>query len=271
MKPEVYLREELKAVLAGRSPFDFFKMVEGDIYRDKEGRRTLRFIAEGKRYFVKYHQGVGWREIWKNLLQARLPIISARNEWQAIQTLHRVGVDTMTLAGYGETGLNPAQRRSFVVTDELTHTMSLEYLGEQWQHNAPSLKSKRLLIDKLADMTRRMHHAGLNHRDYYLCHVLLTETFAQTNTISEQTQLFLIDLHRAQQRKRVPARWLIKDLASLYFSAHAVSLTKRDKLRFIRAYSGLSLRFCLTHDRRFWHKVQKRRDALMAKWQRQHD
>ncbi len=261
-----YLREDLLALCGKKDIFAVVHGLDGEIFRDKEGRRTLRFQFAGKSYFLKYHAGIGWLEIIKNLLQGRLPVVSARNEWQAVQALEKAGIDTMTLAGYGERGLNPATRESFVITEDLTQTMSLEYIGEQWQKRTPSLQSKRSLIEKLATISRKMHAAGINHRDYYLCHFLLDEKFAEHNVISDSTRLFLIDLHRAQIRRTVPRRWRIKDLASLHFSAHAVQLSQRDVLRFIRAYTGGSLHDIFQRDKRFWDAVLKRSNDLLAKW-----
>ncbi|MTI63685.1 lipopolysaccharide core heptose(I) kinase RfaP [Methylophaga sp.] len=268
MKKHFYLREELAQAWQERDVFKLLSTLPGEVYRDKEGRRTLRFELDGRCYFLKYHAGVGWGEIVKNLLQLRKPIISAKNEWRAIKRLHQLGVDTMTLAGYGERGLNPARRESFVITDELTETMSLEHVGLQWQQRKPTFRTKQTLIRRLAAMSRKMHQAGINHRDYYLCHILLTEAFAETNQITEDTELFLIDLHRTQIRRRVPERWLVKDLGSLYFSAHEVQLSQRDKYRFIKNYSGLSLRQALTEQTSFWQKVEVRAQGLLEKWHR---
>lgn len=271
MKQTLYLREDLQAAWQDKDIFDLLKTLPGEVFRDKEGRRTLRFELNGHSYFLKYHAGVGWGEIVKNLLQFRKPIIGARNEWQAIQRLHELGIGTMQLAGYGEMGWNPAHRRSFVITDDLSGTMNLEYLGAQWQQTSPSFKTKQALIEKLAVVSRTMHEAGLNHRDYYLCHFLLDESFAETNQFSLETELFLIDLHRTEQRRKVPVRWLIKDLGSLYFSAFEVSLTRRDRYRFMMHYSGLSLRQVLSQQGRFWQKVEQRAQQLLHKWRRKQE
>ncbi len=268
MKSHFYLRKELAEAWQDKDVFSLLKTLPGEVFRDKEGRRTMRFEKAGQRYFLKYHAGVGWAEIIKNLFQFRMPIISARNEWQAIKRLHELGIGTMTLAGYGERGLNPARRESFVITDELTDTMSLEHVGLQWQERKPRFSTKQNLIRKLAEMSRKMHQAGINHRDYYLCHVLLTEDFAEHNQITAATALYLIDLHRTQIRRRVPERWLVKDLGSLYFSAHEVKLSQRDKFRFIQHYSGLTLRQALNQQGDFWRKVETRAQVLLEKWHR---
>jgi heptose I phosphotransferase len=110
-----------------------------------------------------------------------------------------------------------------------------------------------------------MHDLGMNHRDYYLCHFLLDKGFAVHNEITDETSLFLIDLHRAQIRKSVPTRWKIKDLAGLYFSAIDVPLTQKDLFRFIRSYSGRSLKETLTKDANQWSRVVHNAEKLYGK------
>lgn len=264
-KNTCYLRADLEQVWDCSRVFQTVASIDGDIYRNKEGRRTLRFTLAGHSYFLKYHRGVGWLEIFKNLLAFRLPIISARNEWQAIQHLQALNIDTMSLAAYGERGFSPATRESFVVTDELTQTVSLEHLGRQWHQRAPSVATKRSLLNKLADISAQMHKSGMNHRDYYLCHFLVDKSFAVENRYQSSMPLYLIDLHRAQIRSKIPARWLIKDIGSLYFSAQQVPLSRRDLFRFMCRYSGLSLRENLSGSQaRFWAMVAQRAERLRA-------
>ena len=72
---------------------------------------------------------------------------------------------------------------------------------------APTLK--RALVRRVAEMARRMHRGGVNHRDFYICHFLL-----HLPVDTAAPKLSLIDLHRAQVRKQVPRRWRDKDLAA---------------------------------------------------------
>ena len=261
---DIYLRLELGKLWRGRDILATVEQLDGEIFRHKEGRRTLRFQLAEKSYFLKYHKGIGWLEIIKNILQLRAPIISAKNEWKAVKFLEKQGVETMTLAGYGEKGLNPATKQSFVITDDLTDTMSLEFLGEQWHKTPPTFASKKALIEKLATISKKMHENGMNHRDFYLVHFLLDKSFAEHNTFTHDTPVFLIDLHRAliSEGKPVKQRWLVKDIGSLYFSAMDVPLTQRDIFRFIKNYSGKSLRDALSSQQSFWKKVRQRANTL---------
>jgi heptose I phosphotransferase len=234
-------------------PFDAVQQVDGEVYRDKEGRTTQRFVFAGEPYFLKVHRGVGWGEIIKNLVQLRLPVIGAENEWRAIEFLHRLGVGTMTCVGYGKRGLNPARQLSFLLTEELRDMVSLEDYCAPWAEQAPDTHEKRLLLNGVASIAATMHNAGMNHRDFYLCHFLMPENWDQTSA----PQLHLIDLHRAEIRGQTPQRWRVKDLGALYFSAADIGLSRRDVLRFLRIYTGLPLREALA-DQTFWSQVCRR-------------
>ena len=263
---DIYLRLDLGKLWGGEDVFSAVQQLKGDVFRHKEGRRTLRFEVAEKSYFLKYHQGVGWLEIVKNLLQLRKPIISAKNEWQAIKFLEKHDIDTMTLAGYGKRGFNPAEIESFVITDDLIDTVSLENLGQYWTEKPPTFNTKKALIERLALTSKNMHENGMNHRDYYLCHFLLDKGFVEHNTFTADTKLFLIDLHRAilRQTGRVEQRWLVKDIGALYFSAMDVPLTSRDLIRFAKTYSGLNLHDIMSKQSSFWNKVKLRANKMRS-------
>ncbi|MCL4106005.1 UNVERIFIED_CONTAM: hypothetical protein GTU68_058311, partial [Idotea baltica] len=232
-----------------------------DVFRNKEGRKTLRFQRGEKSYFLKLHRGVGWPEIVKNILQLRMPVLGASNEYRAVCRLREIGVDTLAVAAYASQGLNPATLQSMIVTDDLVGTISLEDYCANWIAQPPSTHTRYALIKKLADSAGRMHRAGINHRDFYICHFHLDPTSLQNDI----PRCFLIDLHRAQIRAVVPRRWLVKDLAGLYFSAMDCGLSRRDVLRFIRHYSPNGLRSALGVEATLWRDVERTAAALYRK------
>jgi lipopolysaccharide core heptose(I) kinase len=259
---EHYLRAELAAgeLAAGQDAGALLRWADAiarradpeDVYRHKEGRKTLRFQRAGRSYFLKLHRGVGWAEILKNLLQARLPVLAATNEYRAISILQGIGVDTLSVAAYARRGHNPAAIESMIVTDDLVGTVSLEDYCANWASEAPPPSVRMRLLRKLADSARRMHAAGINHRDFYICHFHL-----DPDSVSQPSpRCYLIDLHRAQLRRQTPRRWLVKDLAGLYFSAMDCGLTRRDLLRFMRHYSATGLAGALGEDAGLWAQVE---------------
>ena len=261
-----YLRDDFSQNISGENLFAWAAEVAddaqpSDIYRSKEGRKTLRFDKGEQSYFLKIHSGVGWAEIIKNLLQLRLPVLSARNEYDAVAALNRLGVDTMSVAAYSCEGSNPAELKSVIVTEDLVGTVSLEDYCADWANKPPAFPVRLKLLRKLADSARRMHSAGINHRDFYICHFHLDESTLEQN----EPSCYLIDLHRAQIRRTTPRRWLVKDLGGLYFSAMDCGLKYRDLLRFMRQYSDNGLRGALGTDLDFWHQVAKNAEQLYRK------
>jgi len=250
----VHIDKNFAEAWGGGDPFARALRQQGEVFREKEGRRTLRFEAGGKRYFLKLHQGVGWPEVLKNLSQLRLPVISASNEWRAIGKLQQLGLRTLNAVAYGRRGLNPARQLSFLVTDELTGTVSLEELCAAWPRRPPGVALKRRLIAQVADLARTMHEGGVNHRDFYLCHLRIDISMGRENLNAGNLLLTVLDLHRAQIRAKTPARWLVKDLGGLYFSARNIGLTSRDVLRFMKTYRRKNTRE-LANERAFWTKV----------------
>ena len=231
----IYLREDL-----GQLSFDelleigknmiggHHNVVEARDKLGEEGRRTVSFSHNGERYYLKIHDGVGWKEIGKNLTSLRLPVLGAENEWKGVHHLRRqtllqnLGLNTLNIAGYGTRERrfwtilnNPAKRQSLIVTDEIPEAISLEDLFKDklfWGRNANKIPNKicfkRWLIEQLAQTARVLHNSGANHRDFYLSHFLLQRTKESHEPTPENSSLFLIDLHRMQIHKPRWTAWI---------------------------------------------------------------
>lgn len=259
------LLEPFKTLWKDKDPFSAVEQLQGVVYRELSGRKTLRTEVEGKGYFVKIHRGIGWAEIFKNLVTAKLPVLGAGQEFKAINKLVSVGVDTMTAVAFAERGLNPAAQYSFIITEELAPTVSLEDFSASWSHSPPPVKLKWALIKRVAEMVGAMHRAGVNHRDCYICHFLLHTDTAIT---PEQFKLSVIDLHRAQLHKTLPIRWRNKDLAALYFSVLDIGLTRRDLLRFLKIYFQVSLQTIFMTEKSLLQTLEAKAEKLYLRKQK---
>lgn len=255
---ELWLREDFAALWQGQDPFAAAFALEGETFRALEQRQTLAFSANGKRYFIKRHRGTTYFEVLKNLLSLRLPVVSARNEYRAIRRLQELGLRAPVIAAYGRRGLLPGSLESFLVTEDVGPHATLEQHCRHWKAQPPAFAAKRALLEELADISYVLHTGGVCHRDYYLCHFLRTAPGAP---------LTVIDLHRALVKRRLDLRWIIKDIAGLYFSAMDAGLTRHDLFRFMRSYRRCSLRETLVRDREFWKAVQQRALRLYRKEQ----
>ena len=271
----LHLRPDFASKLLPRERvfFHLFTLV-GKIYREQGGRRTLKFHHQGKDFFLKTHAGVGWKEIFKNLLQFRLPVVSAFPEWKAIHRLLALGVDTAQPVGYGRLGMNPAQLCSLLITEDVGDTVTVEDLLRSWKDaGAPprsELALKRSVLRRVAEIARTMHRNGVNHRDFYACHLRIDAASLSAQTGINPPRIYVMDLHRAQLRRGPPPeRWIVKDLASLYFSTIGLGITSRDRYRFIAAYTGVPLRQALSNQARLWERVESRALSTFRREQRQ--
>ncbi len=251
-----FIASELEGFFDEADLFEQVAGLPGEVVREVANRRTVRVELGESTYFAKIHHGVGWAEIFKNLLQARLPILGAANEWAALNRLRELGVDTMVPVLYSAEGANPAAQRSCIVTRALLDMVSLE---DFVLTPAFDLAAKRKLLPKLAKISRILHDNGVNHRDYYICHFLMQDL---TDEDAEGLpRLYLIDLHRAQIRDRTPDRWRAKDIGGLLYSSLECGLTRRDLMRFMKIYTGAAALRDVISDP-FWHQVKKRARAL---------
>jgi tRNA A-37 threonylcarbamoyl transferase component Bud32 len=196
---------------------------------------------------------VGWAEIFKNLVSLKLPILGAMTEVHAIQQLDKIGIPTTPLVAYGQQGHNPATMRSFVLTEDLGDIVSLEDVCADWQANPPPAAFKNKLVIAMAQLAAKLHGAGLCHRDFYLCHIVLKKQDLE----NEQLTLYLIDLHRMLTGQPANGSAVMKDIAGLQFSAIDSGFTDADWALFKQHY--------LTQSDDFWRQVETRAQVLYAK------
>lgn len=241
-------------VLFGADPFDEIMKLQGRVYRDVAGRRTMQVQLGNNSYFIKQHFGVGWAEIFKSLLSFKKPVLGAQTEVNAIRKLGVVGIATTPLAGYGVKGCNPATQQSFVMTEDLGEIVSLEDLCADWKNNPPDAEFKRRLVTALAQLARRLHGAGLCHRDFYLCHFVIKKA----DLLQGKTDLILIDLHRMLLDQTSNGRAVMKDIAGLIFSAKDCGFTAEDWALFRQYY--------LPQPAKFWAKAEARANRLYTKF-----
>jgi len=259
-----YLRADIAKHWAPETALEHAFALEGEVFRDVPGRRTLRVSVGEGIYFVKLHYGVGWGEVFKNWLQFKRPIIGAENEFEACSALHDVGIVAPKPAAYGASAGSMAARQSFVLCDELAGYESLEDVTETWFDHPPSAHTKHRLLYRVARFAREFHEQGFVHRDFYICHLL-----AHQDSIDHATApLGVLDLHRARRFATLPDRWRRRDLAALLYSSLDLGYTPADWLRFIRLYSGRSLRTEWQARGAFWLSVLKRAHKLYREGQR---
>ncbi|NOZ10863.1 MAG: lipopolysaccharide core heptose(I) kinase RfaP [Gammaproteobacteria bacterium] len=265
----LYVHPEVQNIFSEYSSIIDFLSIKGKIIKSSPRRRVLQIKCGGQTFFIKIHEGVGWKEIFKNLFNLRLPVVSARIECMAIRRLEALGVATMSVVAWGEQGWNPARRRSFIITRALEHTIDLEHglLDVLDRYGPNRVVQKRRLISAVATLAHKLHAHGINHRDFYLCH-LRVDRYGPA-AVNDPIKLYVMDLHRAQLRRHTPRRWIVKDLSALLYSLllspSAVPFARRDGLRFIQAYTNRPWSRALVEEAALWRKVVSRTSRMLRR------
>ena len=120
-------------------------------------------------------------------------------------SLSALGIDVMRLVAYGERLRSDGMLESFLLTEELAGYVELqEFLcGGGFRpsaaRRAAATRTCGGSLDQVADIARRFHAAGFNHRDFYCCHFLVKETSPG------EFDVRLIDLQRVAAAALVPA------------------------------------------------------------------
>lgn len=185
-------------------------------------RQTLKLaLPDGVTVYVKRYPKLRKPGLLK---RASAPS-PAKREWMALTMLGHSKVPTIRPLALLEECEGKHTVRAALITLGLDAPQTLEDVART---AAVPTARKHAITRELARITRLMHDTGINHRDYYLVHI----------RVGAGDKLFITDLNRADLRKVVPERWIVKDLAALHFSAPAKKVSNADRARFIAAYTG---------------------------------
>jgi heptose I phosphotransferase len=254
IKTILQVPQAISQQLSSADTFEALMQMPGKVFRDVPGRRTIQVALGNKSYFIKQHFGVGWGEICKSFISGKTPIIGAMTEVNAIQKLDEIGIPTTPLVAYGQQGCNPASMRSFVMTEDLGDIDSLEDVCADWQENPPDAAFKRKIIIAMAQLAAKLHSAGLCHRDFYLCHIVLKKAELAQGEI----KYYLLDLHRMLNGQQPNSSAVMKDIAGLVFSMRDFGFNAKDLALFKQEY--------LPQSADFWRKVDVRANKLYSKF-----
>ena len=222
-------------------------------------------------------------ELWRDLPERQNCIVRARDgqsprlhvkrfkppyggealrEANAVALLRAANILTVPLVAYGvcEDG------RGFLISEDLSGYQPADRVLKEQTHSAD-------LPERIADLAWQLHMAHLHHRDFYLCHVFVAVGGDQ------HRPLHLIDPGRVARMPPWPMhyRWMVKDVAQLYYSVTdaglSVSLRGRIISRYLersprltrwlcRIFVPLKARFIARHDANLRRQQPGRRVSL---------
>jgi heptose I phosphotransferase len=214
---------------AGLSSFEaFMDFPGGRRVVHKRGRSVFRFESAGRAFYLKRNR-LHFSELAKQLSRGKIPPRSARQEWRAIQYVAEAGIPTVKPVAFGERTLLGLEIASFTVTEELYGARPLDEIVGERPWGGEGFRTKRELIEKLAELARKFHGMGMNHQDFYLNHFFL----------GADGKLSLLDLQRVRKHPKTTEYAVVKDLAQMAFSARRFPyISRSDHLRFLLVYRG---------------------------------
>jgi len=227
---------------AGLDSFDaLFSCSEGEVFSEKPWRVTMRIALEGAptgHVFIKRFHRVPWRRCLKRLFSLSAPKSCADEELANISRLEAIGIESFAPVAFGwRMGFRGLWEQSFFVTDEVAGGMPADRFAAENFSGSPDAQAtsaKRRLVRSIAAVARRLHRAGLNHRDFYLCHIFIRPV-AGADPVIHLLDLGRVMRHSGPRRMR----WLIKDIAALDYSAAGLPFSTTDRLRFMKTYFGV--------------------------------
>ncbi len=152
----------------------------------------------------------------KNWLNHKKKISTSACDMEPAEKLREFGINTPRTIAFGQEWDGIFEKRSFIITEQIPDSVSLE----------KKLPDDKDFIKKLAAFVRKFHSTGFRHRDLYLCHIFCNSHCLFT----------LIDLARIFKPLFFSRKYLIKDLAQLYYSSPGNTISKADRLRFFLLY-----------------------------------
>jgi len=186
-------------------------------------RQRIMFDTDNPKttLFLKRYQNIPKSVQLKNWLTRGEKISTMTCDLQPAENLRKLGINTPKVIAFGQEWGGLFEKRSFIITEKIPDSASLEEKLPDSFH-----RDRKNFIKSLAAFVRKFHDTGFRHRDLYLCHIFC----------SSQGQFTLIDLNRVFKPIVFSQKYLVKDLAQLYYSAPGKIFTKTNRLRFFLAY-----------------------------------
>ena len=186
-------------------------------------RQRIMFDTDNPKttLFLKQYQNIPKSVQLKNWLTRGERISTMACDLQPAENLKNLGINTPAVIAFGFEWSGLFETRSFIIMEKVPDSASLE---EKLPDNFH--RDRKNFIESLAAFVRKFHDTGFRHRDLYLCHIFC----------NSQGQFTLIDLNRVFKPLFFSQKYLVKDLAQLYYSAPGKIFTKTDRLRFFLAW-----------------------------------
>lgn len=214
----------------------------GDTFKNIPTRSVTRIDFEqngiGNAFYLKRHQPERVKSSYITFQCHSQNLLSqGMLELKNIIEFRKHHLATVIPVAAGEKKVDSSRVISFLITEDFLPFISLEWI----LFNRPEIFTgseggvrKRKLLEKIGRFARKMHNAGLNHKDFNATHILLY--YPDQNT--EESEIALFDLQRVDQKNILSFRWIIKSLAEINYTLLDQYFSEQDRQHLFLAYKG---------------------------------
>ncbi len=243
-KKHLIINRDYVEILEGLQFLSFesvWRFSDGEIIKKIKERSVIRLGSNPgdvkRSFYLKRHnlEFIGFSKLLPFFFSRRC-VSQGRLEFENICSFRNHDLPTVVPVGMGERIFRFFWAESFLITENFSPFVSLEDL---LRDNPQELKGpkgeirKRILLNEIALLARKMHGRGFNHLDFNATHILL-----HYEKGSDIPKLALFDLQRVDKRTFLRFRWKIKSLARLIFSLPDSLFKEDDGIHLFLSYQG---------------------------------
>lgn len=198
-------------------------------------RMTLTNHDEPRNFFIKRHvAALPELDAFSGHGLRRRNLSPGMAEFENICDFRNHDLATVTPVAAGQRYAGRLRYESFLITEDVAPCISLEelILSHPERLSGPDgINTKRLIITAVANLARRMHDSGFNHRDFNATHILI----APGKETSDH-YLGLFDLQRVDRKKCLRVKWAIKTMAEMGYTMPSPPFDEDDRRLLFRLY-----------------------------------
>ena len=243
----------------------------GETVKSIRPRSVIRFQTaqhnNNKTIYLKRHnrEFVGFSRLFSRF-SPKCGLSQGRLEFENIRDFRKSGLQTVIPIAAGEKFFRFFWAESFLITEDFYPYISLEALlkarpdfftGQEEEHR------KRVLINEISILAKKMHQKGFNHQDFNATHILL-----HYDNESDIPKLALFDLQRVEKNKIFRFRWKIKSLARLNYTLPNKIFNKKDRINILLFYKDkIRLNFL---DQLQWFWIKRKTARIKRHTEKKH-
>jgi len=209
----------------------------------KQGRSIGRRLYFHDDYvlcvYLKRHYRLPWYLRLLALIFPHRAWSPGLREWEQLQWAARQGWPVPRVVAAGQ-WVGPGWRlQSFIATEELRDMVPLHEAipaAARVLSSAEFASWKSTVLTEVARLVALFHQKYMFHKDLYLCHFYIKESYIYDSNCAMKDNIYIIDLHRLKRHPWTNRWWQVKDLAQFFFSCRIDGMTECDLHHFWLSY-----------------------------------